>query len=246
MGWRRGVAARDVRVVGDDRMELSYSGGGRVTVTRDPADVVFTLPEEVSPAALVHPLGTMPLSVLARWRGDMTLHGGAFVSEGGAWAVCGDRTSGKSTLLASLGDRQVPVVSDDLVVISDGDVLAGPHCVDLRAEAAERFPAAECLGKVGARVRYRLTTVAAPARTPLRGIVVLEWSEDGSVAAAPLELAERLQLVYRQQYSGLFDRPDEATVMDLLDVPMIRFRRPRSWAQMAAATDALLTAAARH
>ena len=54
------------------------------------------------------PLGTLPLSVLAHWRGDVTLHGGAFVRAGGAWGVCGEQNAGKSTTLALVGDAGHP------------------------------------------------------------------------------------------------------------------------------------------
>ncbi len=54
----------------------------------------------------------------------------------------------------------------------------------------------------------------------------------------------RLKLLYEQQYSTLFDQPDEHGVMRLLDVPMIRYRRPRDWDRAQAATDRLLEATA--
>ncbi len=165
-------------------------------------------------AAIVHPIGTLPLSVLAHWRGDVTLHGGAFVRAGGAWGVCGDRSAGKSTTLALVAQRGVPIVADDLLVVQRGEALAGPRCVDLRGDAALRFPTARSLGRVGGRVRHRLPTVAAPARTPLRGLFLLEWSADGETELTQLGLEERVALLHQHQYSGLFERPHERGIME--------------------------------
>jgi serine kinase of HPr protein (carbohydrate metabolism regulator) len=227
-------------------VRISHRRAGSITVRREPPEAVFVVPQPVSAAAIVHPAGTLPLSVLAHWRGDVTLHGGAFVRAGGAWGVCGGQNAGKSTTLALLAARGIPIVADDLLVIQRGEALAGPRCVDLRGDAADRFPAARSLGMVGARVRYRLPTTAAPARTPLRGIIVLEWSADGVTELTPLDLEERLALLHEHQYSGLFSRPPGRGIIELLDLPMLRFRRPPDWSRGDEAIERVLDAADAH
>lgn len=244
--WERGSALEDAREVGPDMVRISHRRAGSITVRREPPEAVWVLPQPVPVAAMVHPAGTLPLSVLAHWRGDVTLHGGAFVRAGGAWGVCGDQNAGKSTTLALLASRGIPIVADDLLVIQRGDALAGPRCVDLRGDAADRFPAARSLGMVGARVRYRLPTATAPARTPLRGIIVLEWSSDGVTEVTPIELEERLALLHEHQYSGLFRRPPEHGIFDLLALPMLRLRRPRDWDRGNEAIDRILDATDAH
>jgi hypothetical protein len=244
--WVRGTAPEDAREVGPDTVRVSHRGAGSITVRREPPEAVFVLPQPVPVAAIVHPAGTLPLSVLAHWRGDVTLHGGAFVRAGGAWGVCGGRNAGKSTTLALLAARGIPIVADDLLVIQRGEALAGPRCVDLRGDAADRFPAARSLGVVGARVRYRLPTAAAPARTPVRGIIVLEWSADGGTEVTPLELEERLALLHQHQYSGLFRQPPGRGMVDLLALPMLRLRRPADWGRGDEAIDRVLAAADAH
>ena len=240
---RHAVALHDARDVGPDRVVLSYRQGGAIVVRREPAEVELYLPQPLPPAALVHPIGTVPLSVLAHWRGSVTLHGGAFVHGGSAWAICGDREAGKSTMLAQLGELGLPIVADDLIVVDGADVLAGPRCVDLRPDVAHRFPSAESMGTVGSRERFRLVTAPSPPRVPLAGIFVLEWSVDGETEATPLELQERLALLHEQQYSTLFENPGAEGIMGLLDVPMLRFRRPRDWHRAAESADALVAAA---
>jgi hypothetical protein len=226
--WNRATALEDAWEVGPDTVRVSQRRGGSVTVRREPPEAVQVLPQRLPLAAIVHPLGTLPLSVLAHWRGDITLHGGAFLRAGGAWGICGERSVGKSTTLALIAERGVPVFSDDLLVVQRGDVLAGPRCVDLRGDAALRFPAARSLGMVGERVRYRLPVTTAPARAPLRGMLLLEWSSDGVTEVKELGLEERLALLNRQQYSGLF-KPHPHGILDLLDLPMMRFRRSPDW-----------------
>jgi hypothetical protein len=246
MSWHHATALHDGREVGPDRVRLSYRRGGSLVVRREPAEVEFHLPQAPTPAAMVHPLGTMPLSVLAHWRGDITLHGGAFLHPRGAWGVCGDREAGKSTMLALLGQQAVPIVADDLLAIDDREVLAGPSCVDLRADVASRFPTAESLGMVGNRVRYRLATEPAPARVPLCGIFLLEWSDSGRTEVVPLATPERIALLHAQQYSTLFEDPGAERIMGLVDLPMLRFRRSRDWGLAAETAEALFAAAEAH
>jgi hypothetical protein len=239
--WRQASALSDVRESDEQRAVIAYRRGGSMIVTREPAAVWFGVPEPVPGAAIIHPMSTLPLSVFSRWAGRMTLHGGAFVHDGGAWGICGEQTAGKSSALALLGSRGVPILSDDLIVVDGRDVLAGPRCVDLRPDVAAHFPTAEPLGVIGRRERYRLPTVEAPPRAPLRGIFLLDWAA-GEPSVTPLGMQERLKLLYGQQYTTVFQKPDERIVVELLDVPMYRFARPRDWDAAENSTDALLAA----
>jgi hypothetical protein len=130
---------------------------------------------------LVHPHLAPGAAVLARWLGRETLHAGAVLAGGGAWAMLGDRESGKSSTLDWLAAHGHPVLADDLLVLDGSDVLAGPRCIDLRADAAQRLGAGEPLGVVGTRERWRLRLGPLASSAPLRGWGILDWGDDVAV-----------------------------------------------------------------
>lgn len=234
----------DVEERDETRIATGRRAGSLLEVRRDPAAIRIDMPEEVSAEALVHPLLTVPISILARWRGDLTLHAGSFVAEGRAWAVVGGREAGKSTTLAELAQRGYPLMADDLLVL-DGDLVrAGPTCVDLRPDVAERMPAARPMGEVGGRFRHRLSTPEGPASAPLGGIFLLEWGEGDAVRVEPVGSAEALQVIFRQEYIALLGPTDPVKVLELMEVPMWRVSRPRDWSRGEEAIDELLAVAA--
>lgn len=245
--WESAPVEEDVLEVTGDHARLSVKGMVAIELTeRDPA-LHVRVPDALQPEAVVHPILTTPLAILARWRGRAALHAGAVLHDGAAVAVCGRQGAGKSTAMASLAARGLPVVTDDLVVLEDGDVLSGPSCIDLRADTAERFPEAAYLGVVGARERYRLMTAPAPARVPLAGIFMLEWAEEDDpdpLRAEPLALPERIELVHAFDYAGLVGLPRGEALLDLIELPMWRLVRPRDWNAGDAALDLLLSVAA--
>jgi hypothetical protein len=237
---RQASALETVGELGPERIHLAEKHGSGLQMRRSPAEVVLDVPEGISPRALVHPLLAVPLSLLARWRGHVTLHAGAFAADG-AWGVLGDRTAGKSSMLAALADRGAPIVADDLLVLDDGWALAGPSCVDLRPDVAERFPSATSLGEVGGRVRFRLSTTPAEPRTELKGFFVLEWGEDTSEPElVPIPMQERLRLMYGQEYMGVVGAADPRRLMELVGLPAWRVRRPRDWQATPAVVDQML------
>jgi hypothetical protein len=241
---RLGSGRETRRDVEPSRVVMSTERAGAIIVKRDPASVELLLPYEATAAALVHPLLTIPLSILARWRGDITLHGGAFHHAGAAWGVLGERTAGKSSMLGALGARSVPVAADDLLVIDErGWVRAGPPCVDLRPDVAKRLPDALYIGDVGTRPRYRLETPPAPHRSPLRGFFVLEWHDGDEPSLEPMTMAERVQVLYRQESIALIGFADPRKFIALIGMPMWRLRRRPRWSATPAALDTLLAAA---
>ena len=211
-----------------------------VVVRRRPPSARIVAPVTLSAEALVHPMLTAPFSMLARWRGDVTLHGGAFIHAGGAWAVLGERTAGKSSLLGLLGARGLPIAADDLLTIDDGWLRAGPSCIDLRPDVAARLPGARDLGVVGTRRRFRLSATPAPARTRLLGVIVLEWHDEPEPALLPMAAEERLATLYRQEAIALLGFSKPQKFIDLLGLPMWRFRRRKDWDSTPAAVDRLL------
>jgi hypothetical protein len=220
--------------VGPDRAELTLHGGW-ATIERSPARVTFRLPSRPPARDLVHPYLAPAAAVAARWAGRESFHAGAVTAGGGAWAVLGDKESGKSTTLAHLALAGHEVVSDDLLVVDGGSVLAGPRCIDLRAASSAQLGAGDPLGVVGVRERWRLLLGATAPRTPLRGWIALAWGDD--VAVEPLRGAERmLALLPFRSVQLAPGAPEE--LVDFSSLPVLRLRRPRRW-------DALDEAAAR-
>lgn len=244
MEHHRAALRVDIEVRDETRIATGRRAGSLLEVRADPAAIRIDMPEEISAEALVHPLLTVPISILARWRGDLTLHAGSFAFEGRAWAVVGGREAGKSTTLAKLAQRGYPLMADDLLVLDGDTARAGPTCVDLRPDVAERMPEARLIGEVGGRPRHRLSTPEGPASAPLGGIFLLEWGEGDAVRVEPVGSAEALQVIFRQEYIALVGPTDAAKVLELMKVPMWRVSRPRDWSRGDEIIDELLAVAA--
>jgi hypothetical protein len=245
VAWRHASTARNVEEVDERRVAFGVRGATTFHVERDPPSILFDLPEPPVPGALVHPLLTIGVSVLARWRGDVTLHAGAFETPAGAWGVLGAREAGKSTILAGIATAGHAIVADDLLAIHEGSAWAGPSCVDLRPDTAERFADARYLGIVGGRPRYRLSTpTPRETRSPMRGFFLLDWHDGPEVQVERVPTAEWLQWLYRQEYISLVGFPDPGKLLPLLALPCWRLTRPREWGTTQDAIGRVLEVAA--
>jgi hypothetical protein len=216
----------EVDRVGEHRAEIRLNTGGWFTLDRLQGSVTFHLDHRPDDGALVHPYLAPAAALAARWHGRDAFHAGAVVARGGdgrAWAVLGEKGAGKSSTLAALAAEGHEVLSDDVLVLDGGEVLAGPRCIDLRAEPARRLAVGESLGVVGARERWRLTLPAALARTPLAGWIVLEWG--GAFEARALRGAERLAAVTPHRALRLPPR-EPSELLRLASLPVWRVRRP--------------------
>jgi hypothetical protein len=226
--------------VGPDRAELTLHGGW-ATIERAPSRVTFRLPAAPPARDLVHPYLAPAAAVAARWAGRESFHAGAVIAAGGAWAILGDKESGKSTTLAHLALRGLGVVADDLLVVDADAALAGPRCIDLRKASAAHLGAGEPLGVVGVRERWRLLLGPVPPRIPLRGWVTLAW--DDEVAVEALRGPERMLALLPFRSVQLAPRAPQDLV-DFSSLPVLRLRRPRRWDGLDAAADRLLAALA--
>lgn len=204
--------------------------------------IEFATERPVDAAHLVHPFLARPVAMLSRWMGRHTFHGGAFLVGDGAWIVVGDREAGKSTLLATVAARGHPVMCDDVTVVEDGRVLAGPRTVDLRPDGGERISGAADLGVVGLRQRARLVLGPVPAAAPVAGWVVPDWSE--SIGVEEMRLREHPVVVTRSM-TLLLDPVRPEALLDLAARPMVRFARPRDWSAADEAVGALVEALSR-
>jgi hypothetical protein len=229
LDWRRASGLVDRELVSPERVLLGRRGAAVLDVRRDPPTITLDFPDPVAPEAIVHPLLTPPIAILARWRGDLTLHAGAFLADGRAWGVIGEREAGKSTTLARLAERGCPILADDLLVLDQTTVYAGPACIDLRPDVAELIPGTQFLGDIAGRPRHRLSAPAAPAKAELGGFFLLDWSEEETVAVEPLDAQETLRIIYGQEYIGLLGAADPKKILELLGMPAWRVRRPADW-----------------
>lgn len=234
------VRAGDPEHLDERTGRFRLPGGGDVTVDRASSTAVYTFPTAgpVDHRHLIHPFMATTCAAVNRWLGRDGFHAGAFVWNGGAWAVLGDKGQGKSTLLALLAQQGVPVLADDLLVLDGGQALRGPGCIDLRQDAAVALGGAgEDLGVVGARARARLALPVPPGQAPLRGWIFPEWAPEISVTSMPA--ARRLPGLYRN-LSLRLPPPRPERFLAYAGMPTYVLSRPRSWDAAGAASAALL------
>ena len=234
-----GLATAAEERVEEHRARLILRNGGEIEIERAGPRALFRVPVPLSPAALLHPYLAPVASVVALWRGRESLHAAAVVVDGAAWALLGERESGKSSTAAWLARAGFGVLCDDILVLDDGQALAGPRAIDLRAEPAARLEAGEELGLVGERERWRLRLDPVPPAVPLAGWVSLSWGERVEVTSIPP--AERIARLVAQR--GLrVPAPNPAVLVDLAALPAFELRRPRDWGSLAEASGRLLEA----
>ena len=227
--------------VTEDAARLWLPGGASATLDRARSSAELLIPGEITDGALVHPYLAPVALVMARWLGRESFHGGGIVAGGGVWGVLGDKTAGKSTMLAWLAREGVGVVSDDVLVIDGANALAGPRSVDLREEAARHLGVGEPMGRVGQRERWRFVLPGVEPELPLRGWITLEWGDD--VTAEPIRGAGRLPALL--PHRGVRLSPlDPAVLVRFSALPHLRFKRPRDWDSLPAAVERLLGAVA--
>lgn len=233
---RRGGARSAPPVLGSDRTEFPLVGGGRLAIERAPRRAVFTTPEAVSDAELVHPYLAPVAATFARWDKREAFHAGGFVVEGRVWALVGQRASGKSSTLAWIALSGYQVLCDDLLITDSGVALAGPRCVDLRLPAARRLGIGIPLRR-GRTQRWRLALDDVSAELPLAGWVFLEWGPDVSVERVPV--AERLARLASHR-SMMVEPTDPGALLELAALPAWKLTRPRTWESLAPVLTRLL------
>ncbi|MEU7620424.1 hypothetical protein AB0B27_30640, partial [Micromonospora rifamycinica] len=180
----------------------------------------------LAPDVLAHPYLAPVATVFNRWAGRETFHSGAFVHAGRAWAVVGPRTAGKSSLLAALAARDVPVVADDILVVDHAKVYAGPRGIDLREPVPGPTLATRTV-RAGDRLRVRLPPIAD--RTPLGGWLFLGWGPTPTTTPVPpAELLTRLAGC--RSWRRL--PTDPTALLGLAALPAWDLTRPRDWAAL--------------
>ncbi len=199
------------------------------------------LPPSTADHAFVHPYLSLVAAMAAYWRGWHYLHAGAVVVNGSVWGLFGQRGAGKSSTLAHLARRSgIQVLSDDVLVLDQElTAYAGPRCIDLRGDAAERLGLGEDIGVVGGRRRWRMALGPVAPELAFRGWVELAWGD--SVGVSEPAPSERFASLARNLALRLVP-PDAAALLTLADLPYVRFARPREYEALDGALDQLLVA----
>jgi hypothetical protein len=228
-------------VRGTDEHAVVWLGGGdRIEVDRPTMTVRIVAREPYSPDAVVHPLLGLPAAIAAHWLGRRTLHGGAFLAGGRAWALLGPREAGKSATLGALMRLGMEALSDDILVVEGTVLYAGPRSVDLRADPA-RVLGGDELRIPGNRDRWRLRPTGTLASAPLGGLVYLEWGPRTELV--PMSAQARLDGLVTS--SAVPPAPEEAVaLLDLSALPTWRFTRPPDLDGLEAAASQLVEAVA--
>ena len=213
--------------------------GGWAELDRASSSVVFCMSERPSDEALVHPHLAAPAIVAAHWLGRESFHAGAFMLGGAAWVVLADKDSGKSSLLASLALTGVSVIADDVVILADRTVMAGPRSIDLRGEASRALGQGRSLGRVGLRERWRMSLDPVAPEVPLAGWITLSWGE--RVVVQPISGSRRLEALLAHRAIRLAP-PEPKLMLELPSLPMFELSRPRRWDLADQATRTVLEA----
>ena len=222
--------------IGLDRAEIGLLEGEQAVVDRAGRTATFlalSLPDD---GRLLHPFLTAVATVFAWWEGHVAIHGGAFATEAGAWAVVGEREGGKSSTLAALALAGRRVLADDLIVLSGETVLAGPRCIDLRPGVSEALEVETRVRAVRGGERFRLVQRPVEPECPLCGWVSLTWSERLEVRA--LSPGQRLD---RLRASSSVPPPEPRRLMDLAKLPAWELSRPATLSSLEPAVDRLLS-----
>lgn len=212
----------------EDAADIGLIGGGRLKLERGRDVVRFEMPRVPPASDLLHPYLAPAVALWWHWHGREALHAGAVAFGDGAVLIVGRKESGKSTTIAALARAGLTVLADDLSVIVDGRVLAGPRSIDLRSAAEGQVV------RDGERVRVDLPP--APASAPIAGTVFLGWGETCSLDVVPA--AERLTLL-AQERSFYYVGGSPSAVLDLAALPAFRLCRPRELESLPEALELL-------
>lgn len=222
----------------DDRLaHIRLRTGGYIDIDRDRGLAAFTVPSPLSADELVHPYLAPVAAVTSFWYGRESFHAGGLAVGDIAWAILGDRHSGKSSTLAALAQRGVDVVCDDVLVVEELEAFAGPRTVDLREDAAAALGTGEGIGLAGARERWRMPLRPLDRRLTLGGWVFTAWADE--TALVPLPASEALARLLRHRAITV-PPAHPAAFVSFAALPAWELRRPRSWEALPEALELLV------
>ncbi len=221
----------------DDHCVLPLRDDLRTLIADRAAGTARFVGPPLDPEDLAHPYLGAVATVFARWHGREAFHGAGFMVDGQAYALLGAPEAGKSTIVAALAARGVPIVADDMLVMDHAGVYRGPRSVDLRRPLPEHLLDPAELRIVRARGRHRMALPDQPPTVPLAGWVFLSPGDELQID--PVAAPERLKVLAR--WRAWRERPSDPRLMlDLAAVPSWHVRAPQRWDALEATLEALL------
>jgi hypothetical protein len=157
--------------------------------------------------------------------------------------IMGEKGAGKSFTLALLAQRGLPVLADDVVVVAESRVFAGPRTIDLRPDGARTLGIGERLSVTGGRERWRVPLEPTEPEFELRGWILITWSSEAD-AVVKVPPADRLRLLAQSRVVAVeTHRPD--LLLRLAGLPAFEYRRRMGAGRPADGLERLLAALAR-
>jgi hypothetical protein len=219
----------------DEGSAKFHLGDGRfLLLDRHTRRATFSGPA-IPPDQMAHPHLRPVGVVFNRWFGREAYHAGSFVAAGRSWLVIGPREAGKSSLLALLAARGVPVLADDLAITDGERVFAGPRCIDLRAPLPG---VGQAMGRSRGDSRWRVALPHDGTHYPLGGWVFLDWGEP--LDMTPVATADLVRQLARIRHRSQLPS-DPRLLLDLAGRPAWTLTRPKDWKHADDSLDLLIT-----
>ena len=220
----------------DDRAAVLLQDGA-VGLDRHARTATFFSEELLDSEDVLTPHLNITGALFARWLGRQAFHAGGFVTDGGAWAVLGNREAGKSTMLAWLALAGHPILTDDLFIVDQGTVLAGPRFIDLREPAASALGCEDHVAPSRSGMRSRLELAPVSPEVPLKGWIFLGWDHEVNLRLVPP--AQRLARLGPMQ-AVLMAPANPSAMLDLVALPVWELLRPRDLDLLPVVADRIL------
>jgi hypothetical protein len=217
--------------------------GGAAIMSRDSGEAWFRTDAALSTDELVHPMLGYAALAFAHWMGRDCFHAGVFLSGGQAWALLGQRGSGKSSTLAWLARNRQQIVADDLLFLDGRTAFVGPRTIDLPSASVSHLGLGQDLEHVRQGFRQRLALESLAPEHRLAGWVSLAWGDEVEIAS--VAAGERIALLTDHGHNPRGEA-NWSNVLALASLPTFELRRPRRLDSLDAAGELLLetTAAA--
>ncbi len=225
----------------DDHLRCKLVDEGSLALDRAARTATFVIRPPVDAEDVAHPLLAAAAATFCRWDGFAVLHGGVVARDGRALAVVGEQEAGKSSLLGwiALHRDDLDILADDLVVIRDGVVRAGPRSIDLRPGAAAALPLTTSAVSTRNGSRTRLRVRPGPTSATIHDVVVLTWGTQLGLVQVPV--SERLRVLHSHT-TVRHDKASAARLLALIELRVWVLTRPASWEQMAHVVDHVIAA----
>jgi hypothetical protein len=241
----RSASQGDEATVGEVRMDDQLARvellDGEAIMRRDSREACFRTEAALGADELVHPIIGYAALAFANWMGREAFHAGVFLSGGGAWALLGERGSGKSSTLAWLARNGQPIVADDMLFLDGRTAFVGPRTIDMASATAAHLGWDGSLEEVRQGFRLRLGLAPLAPEHRFAGWVSLAWGDELQIAPVPAARRIPLLIEHGHQPRG---EANWANVLSLASLPTFELRRPRGLQSLAPAGELLLATTA--